>query len=70
MRKLIPLIYMLLIVGAYMINHQIYGNSHTTTSYYEILKFDINMVYKRWESKKIADYMYERILYWQQEKER
>ncbi len=54
------------IILSTFINHKIYGNSNTTMSSYEVLQ-DLNRKrIKKQKSKDIADYMYNRIKFYQE----
>jgi hypothetical protein len=68
--KLIYLIIILSIIGSYAINHKLYGNSNSTTSQYETLRYYLSTYQKIRKSRKLADYIYGRILYWQIKKEK
>jgi len=50
------------------IGHKVHGNSETTMSAYEVAKYYIKEARKQRKSKKLADHIYERILYWQKVK--
>ena len=47
------------------LNHLIYGNSNTTMSQYEAMKNIRHEQIKRKYSKSLADYMYDRIQFYQ-----
>ncbi len=47
------------------INHQVYGNSNITRSNYEGIRDIIHIQKKRKSAKVLADYMYERVKFYQ-----
>ena len=57
---------LIVIILSVFINHKMYGNSNVTMSNYEILQ-DLNRErIKKQQSKLLADYMYERIKFYQE----
>ena len=54
-----------LIIVLIGINHVTFGNSNSTMSLYEGMKKQAVLKKRKIESKKLANYMHKRILYWQ-----
>ena len=58
-------LYIVFIIALVGINHVSFGNSNSTMSLYEGMKKQAVLKKRKIESKKLANYMHKRILYWQ-----